>query len=44
MSYAPFDHPSVWTEVGPVCIHAEPGAGYTAGTGLPWRRTAFSTP
>jgi hypothetical protein len=20
--YAPFDHPSVWTEVGPVYIHA----------------------
>jgi Protein of unknown function (DUF1203) len=22
ISYAPFDHPSVWTEVGPVYIHA----------------------
>lgn len=28
ISYAPFDHPSVWTEVGPVFIHATPCAGY----------------
>jgi Protein of unknown function (DUF1203) len=25
ISYAPFDHPSVWTEVGPVYIHAARG-------------------
>jgi hypothetical protein len=23
ISYAPFDHPSVWTEVGPVYVHAD---------------------
>ena len=28
ISYAPFDHPSVWTEVGPVYVHAERCAGY----------------
>ncbi len=27
ISYAPFDHPSVWTEVGPVYIHAEAAMG-----------------
>jgi hypothetical protein len=32
ISYAPFDHPSVWTEVGPVYVHALPCAG-PAGTG-----------
>ena len=28
MSYAPFDHPSVWTEVGPVYIHDARCDGY----------------
>ncbi len=28
ISYAPFEHPSVWTEVGPVYIHASPCDGY----------------
>lgn len=35
ISYAPFDHPSVWTEVGPVYIHAHRCAGYTATDRLP---------
>ena len=29
ISYAPFDHPSVWTEVGPVYVHAERCDGHT---------------
>jgi hypothetical protein len=33
ISYAPFDHPSVWTEVGPVYIHAAGCDGYKP-TGL----------
>jgi hypothetical protein len=37
ISYAPFDHPSVWTEVGPVYIHAERCDGYTQTGGLPVR-------
>jgi Protein of unknown function (DUF1203) len=37
ISYAPFDHPSVWTEVGPVYIHAERCGGYTQTGGLPAR-------
>jgi hypothetical protein len=32
ISYAPFEHPSVWREVGPVYIHAERCQGYH-GTG-----------
>ena len=35
ISYAPFDHPSVWTEVGPVYIHAAPCNGYAATGRLP---------
>jgi hypothetical protein len=35
ISYAPFDHPSVWTEVGPVYIHAVRCDGYTATGSLP---------
>lgn len=35
ISYAPFDHPSVWTEVGPVYIHAARCAGYTPNGRLP---------
>lgn len=35
ISYAPFDHPSVWTEVGPVYIHASPCDGYAAADQLP---------
>jgi hypothetical protein len=35
ISYAPFDHPSVWTEVGPVYIHHERCPGYAATTALP---------
>src|SRR3954452_23432910 len=31
ISFAPFDHPSVWTEVGPVYVHAERCGGHTAG-------------
>lgn len=30
ISFAPFDHPSVWTEVGPVYIHAGTCDGYRA--------------
>jgi hypothetical protein len=33
ISYAPFDHPSVWTEAGPVYIHASRCDGYQP-TGL----------
>jgi hypothetical protein len=33
ISYAPFERPSVWREVGPVYIHAERCEGYTP-TGL----------
>jgi hypothetical protein len=35
ISYAPFDHPSVWTEVGPVYIHAERCNGYRPNGRLP---------
>jgi len=35
ISYAPFDHPSVWTEVGPVYIHAARCAGYPPAGQLP---------
>ncbi len=35
ISYAPFDHPSVWTEVGPVYIHAARCDGYASAAGLP---------
>ena len=35
ISYAPFDHRSVWTEVGPVYIHAARCAGYTTTGRLP---------
>jgi hypothetical protein len=35
ISYAPFDHPSVWTEVGPVYIHAARCDGYTPAGRLP---------
>lgn len=35
ISYAPFDHPSVWTEVGPVYIHAARCAGYPSPDRLP---------
>lgn len=35
ISYAPFDHPSVWTEVGPVYIHAERCDGYAPSGRLP---------
>lgn len=35
ISYAPFDHPSVWTEVGPVYVHAERCEGHDAAAGLP---------
>jgi len=35
ISYAPFDHPSVWTEVGPVYIHAETCVGYPSTGHLP---------
>jgi Protein of unknown function (DUF1203) len=31
ISFAPFDHPSVWTEVGPVYVHADRCEGHTAG-------------
>jgi hypothetical protein len=37
ISYAPFQHPSVWTEVGPVYIHAEPCDGYVPAGELPVR-------
>jgi hypothetical protein len=35
ISYAPFAHPSVWREVGPVYIHAAPCEGYTPTGRLP---------
>ncbi len=35
ISYAPFDHPSVWTEVGPVYIHAARCDGYASTGELP---------
>lgn len=35
ISYAPFDHPSVWTEVGPVYVHAAPCPGYRTTDRLP---------
>jgi hypothetical protein len=35
ISYAPFDHPSVWTEVGPVYIHAARCDGYQPTGRLP---------
>jgi hypothetical protein len=35
ISYAPFDHPSVWTEVGPVYIHAVQCGGYAQNGRLP---------
>jgi Protein of unknown function (DUF1203) len=35
ISYAPFDHPSVWTEVGPVYIHAVRCSGYAQTARLP---------
>lgn len=35
MSYAPFEHPSVWREVGPVYIHAARCEGYTPTGRLP---------
>jgi Protein of unknown function (DUF1203) len=35
ISYAPFEHPSVWREVGPVYIHAARCAGYTPTGRLP---------
>jgi hypothetical protein len=35
ISYAPFDHPSVWTEVGPVYIHAARCEGYVSTQRLP---------
>lgn len=35
ISYAPFDHPSVWTEVGPVYIHAARCSGYAPTGRLP---------
>ena len=35
ISYAPFDHPSVWSEVGPVYIHAARCDGYAPTGRLP---------
>jgi hypothetical protein len=35
ISYAPFDRPSVWREVGPVYIHAARCRGYTTTGQLP---------
>jgi len=35
ISYAPFEHPSVWREVGPVYIHAARCVGYTPTGRLP---------
>jgi hypothetical protein len=35
ISYAPFEHPSVWREVGPVHIHAARREGYTPTDRLP---------
>ena len=35
ISYAPFEHPSVWREIGPVYIHAAPCEGYAQTGYLP---------
>jgi hypothetical protein len=35
ISYAPFEHPSVWREVGPVYIHVARCEGYTPTGDLP---------
>ncbi len=35
ISYAPFENPSVWREVGPVYIHAAGCEGYTKTAALP---------
>lgn len=35
ISYAPFEHPSPWREVGPVYIHAEACGGYGTAAELP---------
>lgn len=35
ISYAPFQHTSPWTEVGPAFVHAEACDGYTAMSELP---------
>jgi hypothetical protein len=35
ISFAPFQHASVWTEVGPVYVHTEKCEGYDATTELP---------
>lgn len=35
ISYAPFDHPSVWTGVGPVYVHATRCAGHQLTGQLP---------
>jgi hypothetical protein len=35
ISYAPFNHPSVWTEIGPVYIHAARCEGYAPSGWLP---------
>jgi hypothetical protein len=35
ISYAPFERPSVWREVGPVYIHAAPCEGYSPTGRLP---------
>jgi len=35
MSYAPFEHPSVWREVGPIYVHAEQCDGYQTEERLP---------
>src|SRR6476646_7375361 len=31
ISFAPFDHPSVWTEIGPVYVHADLCEGHSEG-------------
>jgi hypothetical protein len=35
ISYAAFQHPSPWTEVGPVFVHSTACAGYPSDAGLP---------
>jgi hypothetical protein len=35
ISYAPFEHRSPWTEVGPVFVHGSACAGYARDAGLP---------
>jgi hypothetical protein len=35
ISYAPFNHASVWTEVGPVYVHASKCSGYMTTSVLP---------